>query len=434
MPASSPQMQPDDSARWSAEGCPFSIVYSLQVLEELRAYGEEWFQKIPHGGMEVGAALFGGYDDGVVRVLEWRPIACEHSKGPGFNLSEKDLSGIERLLESCSAAPELHGLKPVGWFHTHTRSALFLSADDCAVFDRYFPDPWSVSLVFRYTKGQAVTAGFFYRELGGSVRGEKTAAEFEVAPSPAMALRPKRKSAAPMHPKRRVPEPIAQAPARRYLDSESPAPESSPEGSLEKPQLPAWDPSVLRLPDGEPEKRSGLFWKIPLAAAVLAALGLVGWLAMRPVEKVSAAALRVEPYDDQLLVLWDRDIPAVREAERGVMEIRDGDSARSIELDMMMARRGSVTYVRRSGDVSIELKLFKGGGQIFAETTKYVGQPALAKAPPPPPGIPAAAPPSQRELETRRVELKRSIAAQQARGKRLADAKKRPRRTAKRRR
>ncbi|MEZ5355865.1 MAG: hypothetical protein R2762_24800 [Bryobacteraceae bacterium] len=433
MPAPSPQLQPDDAARWAVHSCPFTVEYSLQVLEELRVYGEEWFQKIPHGGMEVGAVLFGNYQDGVLYIREWRPIPCEHAKGPGFTLSEKDLMDLERLAEDWASAPELEAVVPVGWFHTHTRSPLFLSSDDSAIFDRYFPDPWAVSLVFCYAKNKPVTAGFFYRELDGSVRGEETAREFVVSPNPAMALLPKRKSSAPSRPRRPADAATGRAPrrdpgAQPTAETGTPADlQETPSAQGEAPQRPVreWQP-ISTLPDGEP-RRSGLAWKIPLGIAALLAIGAFGWFATRPVAKVSAAVLRVEPYEDQLLVLWDRDVPGVREAERGVLVIRDGGSERTVPLDMLMARRGSVTYARSSGDVEIGLKLYKGSDEVFSELTRYVG-----KGGAPPAGEIAAAAPNPVQLEQKRDEVKKALAAQQERGNKLRQAKQRPRKKAKR--
>ncbi len=419
MPASSPQLQPDDSARWVTDGCPFAVEYSRQVLEELRVYGEEWFQKIPHGGMEVGAVLFGHYADGVLRILEWRPMPCEHARGPGFILSERDLADLERTGEEWATAPELDGLQPVGWFHTHTRSGLYLSSDDGAIFDRYFPDPWAVSLVFCYAKAKPVTAGFFFRNVDGSVRGEKAEQEFAVAPNPAMALRPKRKSAASGRGKRPAELSVnkAQRRERPVVDESEAVADANVAAPVEEPvRAREWQP-LKPIPDGE-VRGSGLAWKIPLGIAALLAVGMFGWFVTRPVEKVSAAVLRVEPYNDQLLVLWDREVPGVQEAERGVLSIRDGGNERTVPLDMLMARRGSVTYARSSGEVEIGLKLYKGSDMVFDELTRYVGG-ASAEVPAAPATV--AATPAQ--LTAKRDELKKAEAVQQVRAKKLRDAK-----------
>ena len=79
-----------DFGKWQVEDLPLCIEYSLAVMEELRAYGEEGFQKIPHGGIEVGALLLGEHDGNTVRITEWRPMTCDHARGPGFALSPAD--------------------------------------------------------------------------------------------------------------------------------------------------------------------------------------------------------------------------------------------------------------------------------------------------------------------------------------------------------
>ncbi|MEZ5402485.1 MAG: hypothetical protein R2729_22610 [Bryobacteraceae bacterium] len=436
MSASSPQLQPDDTARWAPESCPFTVEYSRQVVEELRVYGEEWFQKIPHGGMEVGAVLFGTYQDGVVRILEWRPLPCEHAKGPGFTLSEKDLQHLERLAEEWAVAPELDGMVPVGWFHTHTRSGLFFSSDDCAIFDRYFPDPWALSLVLCYAKNKPVIGGFFYREFDGSVKGEESALAFTVEPNPALALRPKRRSAAPTRQHQRrasEPPPARPAPMRDPETVEQDAENGPPEPATPAP-APQWEPrrgtalSAPAIPDGEPARRSGLAWKVPLGLAAMLLFGAFGWLWFGSPAKPPASPLRLEPYEDQLLVLWDRNAPSVRDAERGVLTIRDGASERDVQLDMLMARRGSVTYARHSGDVQIGLKLYKGGAETFNELARFVGKAVDGET------TPAAASISQTEMETKREELKRDLATERDRATKLREAKRRPRKTVKRKR
>lgn len=85
--------------------------------------------------------------------------APSHAKGPSFVLSDRDLAGLREAISG--AAVELPDMEPVGWFHTHTRSEIFLSPDDVAVYNEIFPEPWQVALVMRLRKEQPAVAGFF---------------------------------------------------------------------------------------------------------------------------------------------------------------------------------------------------------------------------------------------------------------------------------
>src|SRR5690348_6140477 len=101
----------------------------------------EGLNRVPHGGVEIGGVLFGNHGKGTVHVMARRALVCEYASGPSFTLSEKDQRGLERLLADAAADAELSGLEPVGWYHSHTRSGIFLSEQDLEIFQRYFPHP-----------------------------------------------------------------------------------------------------------------------------------------------------------------------------------------------------------------------------------------------------------------------------------------------------
>jgi proteasome lid subunit RPN8/RPN11 len=142
------------------------------------------FYKLARGGLEVGGVLFGQRSGDSVRILASRPIACEHASGPSFVLSENDEAGLRTLLESATSDPELKGLVPAGWYHSHTRSEISLSERDLEIYARYFPEPWQVSLVLRPEKMRPARARFFLRERGGSVTPDSSHGEFLLAPLP----------------------------------------------------------------------------------------------------------------------------------------------------------------------------------------------------------------------------------------------------------
>jgi proteasome lid subunit RPN8/RPN11 len=146
-----------------------NIEYSHEAVETVRAAVVDGFYKLARGGLEVGGVLFGQRSGSSVRITASRPMACEHAFGPSFILSEKDEAGLKRLLDSAVDDPELSGLVPVGWYHSHTRSEISFSEQDLKVQERYFPAPWQVSLVLRPEKMKPTRARFFLR---GASQGE----------------------------------------------------------------------------------------------------------------------------------------------------------------------------------------------------------------------------------------------------------------------
>ncbi|MSV29345.1 MAG: hypothetical protein EXQ52_11490 [Bryobacterales bacterium] len=165
---------------WLAPGIPFQLEYAPEALEHVRRIAVEAFYSMPRGGMEVGGILLGRHGNGLVEVLNSVPIECEHASGPGFVLSPKDHTKLAALVAGGGRQPGGPELRVVGWFHSHTRSGIFLSAEDLAIHERYFPEPWQVALVVRPEHGAPARAGFFFRGTGGSIRSESTALEFKL--------------------------------------------------------------------------------------------------------------------------------------------------------------------------------------------------------------------------------------------------------------
>jgi proteasome lid subunit RPN8/RPN11 len=149
-----------------------AIEYSNAVLDEIRIRAAEGYQRMRHGGVEVGGVLFGTHSESSVRILAVRPIVCDYSNGPRFMLSAQDEMGLAELLQTCGDDPALAGLEPAGWYHSHTREGICLTEGDVRLFDRFFPLAWQVALVVRPASLAPTRAGFFCREADGALRTE----------------------------------------------------------------------------------------------------------------------------------------------------------------------------------------------------------------------------------------------------------------------
>ena len=98
---------------WRATGFSGEVLSSATVLQELRDFVIDGYLRLTRGGIEVGGVLFGVREGSRIWVHAWRPIACEHSFGPGFELSQKDVTGFAEMRNLASQDPELVGLEPV---------------------------------------------------------------------------------------------------------------------------------------------------------------------------------------------------------------------------------------------------------------------------------------------------------------------------------
>src|SRR6516165_5431267 len=113
---------------WRAPHSPFQIRYSRPVLEQIRLAVFEAYFLVPRGGVEIGGVLLGKYADRQVEVIDHEPIECEYVFGPSFSLSPRDEERLKDVL--AEARNKSDGLEPVGWYHSHTRSEIFLTEAD----------------------------------------------------------------------------------------------------------------------------------------------------------------------------------------------------------------------------------------------------------------------------------------------------------------
>jgi hypothetical protein len=160
-------------------------------MEQIRAAASESLRQFSTGGLDVGGVLFGTHQDNLVRILTWRPISSEHAEGPELRLSADDRRDLVRQLLAAKQDPELRSLQPVGWFLSHMRSGISLSAADLEIFDGYFGEPWQVTLVLLPAAEGTARAGFFVREAGGKLRSESSYREFTIQPPPVNAPKAK---------------------------------------------------------------------------------------------------------------------------------------------------------------------------------------------------------------------------------------------------
>lgn len=179
---------PDTGAlvTWSAPQCPFVIEYSRKALDDIRLAVVDAFFSLPRGGAEIGGLLLGKFEDQRLQILDYTPLECEHAFGPAFTLSDKDQARLaERLAEAQNRPGDL---KPVGWYHSHTRSEIALCDADLEIQNRYFPERWQVALVLRPSTLQPTQAGFFFRELDGSIHSQNSYREFVLEALPVQQL------------------------------------------------------------------------------------------------------------------------------------------------------------------------------------------------------------------------------------------------------
>jgi hypothetical protein len=292
-------------------------------MEEIRAKASESLGQFASGGLDVGGILFGTHQDNSIRILTWRPISCEHAEGPGLCLSADDRRDLVRQLLAAKQDPELQSLQPVGWFLSHMRGDISLSAPDLEIFDGYFGEPWQVTLVLLPMTEGAVRAGFFVREEGGKLQSGSSYQEFTIAGR--VAGRPKAIHLSAHH--------------LRWL------------------------------------------WAIP----TLLAMVLAGMLIkpQRPDPVSQEIFLRIQGDGPALQIKWDPSSTSVRGAKRVEIEIQDGGQPSHFQLAGAQLSSGTLAWQRRSGDVRVQMTVYLAGGAVVRESARLAV--ATVSAPPPSP-------------------------------------------------
>ena len=426
----------DALATWAVEPCDFTIEYSLRVIDDIRLAVVDAFFSLPRGGAEIGGLLLGRNEGRRVTITDYVPLACEHATGPSFVLSPNDHTMLAEMLASARGNPS--GTQPVGWYHSHTRSEIHLSAADIEIHKRYFPEPWQVALVLKPHTFQPASAGFFFQEADGSIHAKASYREFvleplgvRVLPDPSAAAAP-----APPPPRRPQPEPAGIVIAMAI----QPQPEARSAGRrIEQPPLPTPEPIEKAVvptpveispPETEAEPQPDRILVAPPAftqAAPPRPWGALGvFVALSAGLVLGAAAYQTRqlwlprvmalgqtptlpatrPYiglttmdtGGQLQIRWDRDSPAVRNAEEASLVIEDGPVPQAILLDPAHLRTGSFTYGRQTERVDVALTVRGPAGQTVREVGTYLGK---VPDPTPPSDDPEAG--KQRDNETKEL-------------------------------
>jgi proteasome lid subunit RPN8/RPN11 len=363
---------------WSTPECPFAVEYSPRALDDIRLAVVDAFFSLPRGGAEIGGILCGNWDGRQLTITDYAALDCEHAFGPSFALSPRD----EARLGSLLAVTAGNGLRPVGWYHSHTRSEILLSDADQEIHRRFFPEAWQVALVLKPHTFHPTRAGIFFRDARGEIHGQASYAEFDLTPL-AVKAAPSGGPAKvePLPQPDAVPEPI-------LISRSDPQPEAAPAPAVTPDERAA--PPLPKFLDvrARPSRR----WPMVVAAVLLTccALGAAAyWKRDLWLPRVLAVAPRRAPAlpppppmglntidsEGQLQIRWDRNSPFVQRAASGVLSIdAGGPSRQDIPLDKAHLLSGVFTFARQTERVDVSLGLTQPDGHWLREVTMFVGK------------------------------------------------------------
>ena len=329
---------PEQFRVFEAEGGGCRVEFGRKMLESIRFECSRAMNGV--GGLGIGGVLLGTQAGSSYRVFDWRAIPCDHSRGPAFLMSRRDLAGVASFLEGVRSEADARQWKIIGWFASHPRGGLSLSAEERELQSRFFPASGMVLVVHPDRMGDAECAVFQAAEQGAGVK-------FHVEPLPIQ----KRE-----HGERRARVHAAAAVA------------ASPDGR-----------GVAGA--GRPTRKKIRWIGYAAAAALCGAIGLWMWAAGRPASPVLAAlppappiemlSLHAGPRGGRFVIEWNGQAQAIRFASQVSLLIRDGDRESEVPLSRQDAVAGLQFFRPQSGLVRVTLRLEGARGQRFEEETEY---------------------------------------------------------------
>ena len=319
---------------WEVPGKSILIQLKLDVVDRLQQDVMLGFGGVPRRGAEVGGILLGTATSAgpALRVEDYVPVPIEYKRGPSYRLSDDDLQAFDSAVRQ-SRNGKL--LRPVGYFRSHTRDGVGLSAEDIALLSNYFPEPETVALLIRPFATRPSVAGFYFKEQGVFQSG-----------APLLEF-PLRRSVL-------APGDVPASKSRRDSRSEVSAP-----------------PDIVR--NEVHTKR----WSWPVLPAGLLLVGvLLGYQAALSIRPQPPApfnlALTVIQSGGDLQLKWDRKSSAIGSAQKGILTIEDGSYKKAISLTGADLERGSIApYHPQSKHARFRLDVFPNPRNSVSETIDW---------------------------------------------------------------
>ncbi|MBI4891979.1 MAG: hypothetical protein HY821_15240 [Acidobacteria bacterium] len=315
---------------------------SARVLDAIRFESSRAMNGV--GGLGIGGVLLGTRSGNAFRVFAWRPLICDHSRGPAFLLSARDWAGMASYLEGVRLQAAAKEWDVVGWFVSHPKGGLALSGEEQELQRRHFPPQGLILVVNPDQVGDAVCAV--------CAGGEKQPGEpVLVQPLPIRKREPGEKR----------PKASAEAWSGPLFEEDAPPSRGMPG----RPRV--WvSVAVLVLTCAG----AGIWWQLRDHPAKV-----VPFLDAPPIEMLS---LHAGPRGGRFVIEWNGQAQAIRYASKVSLRIQDGGETSTVELSRRDAAAGLQFYPVKSGHVRVTLVLASSGGQSFEESAEYYegGQPS----------------------------------------------------------
>lgn len=349
---------------WKPSGKSYAVHVHLTVIDALGGEVMRGFGAVPKRGAEVGGILLGSVEQNngtIVRIEDFEPVECGYTRGPSYLLSTEERENFEDAVESFRADGSQRNYA-VGYFRSHTRDGLALASEDMELMDACFRGVELALLVKPFATKPSI-AGFFFRENGSFPPASPLEFPFR-----------RRELTGEQPPERR---PLTDR-RPRSEEPRVPAPASVEQASTESAGAP--EPRRVAYAEAsEAPARTGRWMLLPLSFLFLLvglALGYLVDLSFGSRASAGSAAdlglsLAVQKSDGGLSVQWNGNSAAIRNADRGVLEVHDGGYAKTVDLDSSQLRGGKLAFHNASDAVSFHLTVYLNPRLSVSETLDW---------------------------------------------------------------
>ncbi len=345
-PAAGPLRSADREWRGSDDSC--RITFSVAALERMRF---ECSRSMNGPGRQgLGGVLLGTRLGSEFRVDHFQLIPCEHALGPDFRLSPGEKSRLSTQLETLRFGPESKGLQLVGWFVSHPRGDLRLTADEGELHEKFFGAD-QLALVIKPDRLGEMELAVHHGVRAGDAVARFVEPLLSVAPD--SSFRPERRT----------------GPARRRA--------SAVQVSMANSQ-----PTTPQ-PMAGGAARSGRKVILPVLLAVLLAAvgGGLYWNGQRgegSVKRPSAAkapiemlSLHIAETGGRFYISWNGQAESLQRASKVLLLIQDGDLLTRYQLSVPEAAAGVRVYRRLASEVKVTLEVHGEKGEVVEESTHF---------------------------------------------------------------
>jgi hypothetical protein len=346
---------------WELPGKPVVVHLHLGVIDRMSAEVMRGFGAVPKRGAEVGGVLLGTIEQGaqtIVKVEDFLAVACDYKRGPSYLFTADDGAAFD---DACVRS-EPDSSRPtyaVGYFRSHTRDGLSLAPEDIELMEHYFPSPSHIALLIKPFATKVSLASFFFREDG-------------LFPSTAPLEFPFRRrelTGEEAPPRRTMLERVPRRRAVRNIVDED-------DVSEPLPSLP--EPAYAYTTSAKSRVRGGWVW-IPLSFVFLLLGVVLGFQAALTMGGKGVGAgtidyslgLTVNKEGTNLSVKWDREAPAIKAAQKGVLEIEDAGYTKPVDLDAAQLRNGSILFTNSSRTVRFRLIVYPQARVSVMQTMEW---------------------------------------------------------------